>query len=92
MNQLKLNGITEGIINKILLVAKEQKLTSGRDAKSIAAVACYIASKIGGEYKTQREVAEIANITEVTIRNRYKEMMNKLTIIVSYYRTIKDYS
>ena len=83
-NQLGFNGIAEGIAHKILLAAKEQKLTSGRGAKSIAAAACYIASKIGGDCKTQREVAEVANITEVTIRNRYKEMMNKLEIIVSY--------
>ena len=32
------------------------------------------------EKKTQREVADIAGITEVTIRNRYKELIEKLDL------------
>jgi len=31
-----------------------------------------------GERRTQREVAEIAQVTEVTIRNRYKELVERL--------------
>jgi len=34
------------------------------------------------ERKTQREIAEIATVTEVTIRNRYKELLEKLMIEV----------
>jgi transcription initiation factor TFIIB len=83
-NQVGLNGTTEGIAYKILRGARKQKLTSGRGAKSIAAAACYIASIISGEYRTQREFAEAADLTEVTIRNRYKEMMKRLKIIVSF--------
>jgi DNA-binding NarL/FixJ family response regulator len=30
------------------------------------------------EKKTQREVADVAGITEVTIRNRYKELIERL--------------
>ncbi|MDP6293815.1 MAG: sigma factor-like helix-turn-helix DNA-binding protein, partial [Candidatus Woesearchaeota archaeon] len=33
-----------------------------------------------GEKKTQREVADVAGITEVTIRNRYKELLEKLKL------------
>ncbi len=83
-NQIGLDGLTEGIAHKILVGAKKQKLTSGRSAKSIAAAACYIASVITGNYKTQREVAEAADLTEVTIRNRYKEMIRQLKIIISF--------
>ena len=82
-NQIGLDGITEGIAHKILIGAKKQKLTSGRGAKSIAAAACYIASILAGDYRTQREVADAADLTEVTIRNRYKEMMKRLKIIIS---------
>ena len=35
---------------------------------------------INDEKKTQREVADIAGITEVTIRNRYKELIEKLNL------------
>lgn len=83
-NLLGLTGVAEGIAHKILSGAKKQKLTSGRGAKSIAAAACYIASIISGEGKTQREVAEAADLTEVTIRNRYKEMMRRLSVIISF--------
>jgi transcription initiation factor TFIIB len=33
---------------------------------------------LNNEKKTQREVADVAGITEVTIRNRYKELLEKL--------------
>jgi transcription initiation factor TFIIB len=46
----------------------------------MAAAAIYIASVLCGERRTQRDVAEIAGVTEVTIRNRYKELANKLDI------------
>ncbi|MCK5031262.1 MAG: transcription initiation factor IIB, partial [Thermoplasmatales archaeon] len=39
-----------------------------------------IASVLCGEQRTQREVAETAGVTEVTIRNRYKELAEKLDI------------
>jgi transcription initiation factor TFIIB len=32
--------------------------------------------------RTQREVADVAGVTEVTIRNRYKELTEKLNIKV----------
>lgn len=81
-NQLGLNGKTEGVAHKIVRGAKKQRLTSGRGAKGISAATCYIASAISGERRTQREIAEAADVTEVTIRNRYREMMNRLLIIV----------
>jgi len=33
-----------------------------------------------GEKRTQREVADVAGVTEVTIRNRYKELIKKLKL------------
>ena len=38
----------------------------------------YVAALMNDEKKTQREVADVAGITEVTIRNRYKELIEKL--------------
>ncbi|MEM1586373.1 MAG: transcription initiation factor IIB [Candidatus Bathyarchaeia archaeon] len=81
-NQLALQGKVEEIANKILLVASGLRLTSGRGPMGIAAAASYIASVLIGEKRTQREVAEIANVTEVTIRNRYKELTDHLLFIV----------
>lgn len=77
-NQLTMQGKVEEIAHKILTAAKELKLTSGRGPTGIAAAASYIASVLTGERKTQREIAEIAQVTEVTIRNRYKELVDRL--------------
>jgi transcription initiation factor TFIIB len=48
----------------------------------MAAAVSYIASILAGERKTQREIAEIAQVTEVTIRNRYKELAERLQFTV----------
>jgi transcription initiation factor TFIIB len=57
-------------------------LTAGKDPTGMAAAALYIAGLIEGERRTQQEVAGAAHITEVTVRNRYKEMVQKLNLKV----------
>jgi transcription initiation factor TFIIB len=63
---------------KILRKAKKLDITSGKGPTGVAAAAIYIACVLTGEKRTQREVASIVNVTEVTIRNRYKELVEKL--------------
>ncbi len=63
---------------EIVEKARELDLTSGRGPQGIAAAALYIAATMYGIRKTQREIAEVAGVTEVTIRNRYKELVEKL--------------
>ena len=82
-NELALHGKVEEVAHKILKVAGKLRLTSGRGPKGVAAAASYVASKVVGECRTQREFAEAADITEVTIRNRYKEIMERLLIVIS---------
>ena len=65
---------------KILKKADISELTSGRGPAGIAAAALYVSALINDEKKTQREVADVAGITEVTIRNRYKELIDRLGI------------
>jgi transcription initiation factor TFIIB len=36
-----------------------------------------------GEKKTQKEVADVAGVTEVTIRNRYRELKKELGLKVN---------
>ena len=72
-NNLELDGVTEGIAHQINLGAKEQKLTAGRGAKSIAAAACYIAARIVGNYRTQREVADARR----TNRSYYQKQIQR---------------
>ncbi|MEX0911652.1 MAG: TFIIB-type zinc ribbon-containing protein, partial [Nitrosopumilaceae archaeon] len=52
--------------------ALEKGLVRGRSISVLIASALYVACVLNGESKTQKDVAEAAGITEVTIRNRYK--------------------
>ena len=81
-NRLSFDGKTEDIAHKIFFGAKELKLTSGRSPTGVAAATIYIASILSGNGRTQNEVAEIAQVTEVTIRNRYKELVERLQLII----------
>jgi transcription initiation factor TFIIB len=79
-NKLMISGRTEGIAIKMLEVAKKMRLTSGRSPTGIAAAAVYLATVITNERRIQREIAKVASVTEVTIRNRYQELSEKLLI------------
>jgi len=79
-SQLKLSSEVQLKTFDILRSATNKELTSGRGPTGLAAATLYIASVLCGERRTQREVAEIAGVTEVTIRNRYKELIEKLQI------------
>jgi len=77
---LHLSPKTQNQALKILKKADISELTSGRGPAGIAAAALYVAALLNDEKKTQREVADVAGITEVTIRNRYKELIDRLGI------------
>jgi transcription initiation factor TFIIB len=79
-SELKLSGDVRAKTVEILQEAAHQELTSGRGPTGMAAASLYIASILCGERRTQREVADVAGVTEVTIRNRYKELAEKLDI------------
>jgi transcription initiation factor TFIIB len=57
---------------QILKMAIESQTSAGKDPMGLAAAALYVACVKEGENKTQKDVAEAAGVTEVTIRNRYK--------------------
>jgi transcription initiation factor TFIIB len=77
---LHLSPKTQSDALRILQKADISELTSGRGPAGIAAAALYVAALLNDEKKTQREVADVAGITEVTIRNRYKELVDKLNL------------
>ncbi|BAB60249.1 transcription initiation factor B [TFB] [Thermoplasma volcanium GSS1] len=81
-SKLKLSMDTRNKALEILRDAENVGLTSGKGPTGVAAAAIYIASLITGERRTQRAVAEVAGVTEVTIRNRYKELTEKLKLNV----------
>ncbi len=79
-SSLRLSPETRAKSIEILEKAQKVELTSGRGPTGIAAAALYVSALINGEKRTQREVADVAGVTEVTIRNRYKELLEKLDL------------
>jgi len=77
-NELGLSPQTTTKAIEILKKALKKEITSGKGPMGIAAASLYVAALLTGEKKTQREVADVAGVTEVTIRNRYKELLEQL--------------
>ena len=82
-SELNLSGEVQEEGRKILESAISNGLISGRGPTGVAAAAVYIAGLLKGERRTQKEVANVAGVTEVTIRNRYRELKKRLNIEVS---------
>jgi transcription initiation factor TFIIB len=57
---------------EMIRMALDAKISAGKGPMGLAATALYIACVLNGENKTQKDVAEAAGVTEVTLRNRYR--------------------
>jgi len=74
-SDLDLSEEVERRARQLLQNAKEKGVHSGKSPVGLAAAAVYAASLLTNEKVTQNEVSEVANISEVTIRNRYHELL-----------------
>jgi transcription initiation factor TFIIB len=74
-SDLGLSEEVERRARQLLDNAKKQGVHSGKSPVGLAAAAVYAASLLTNEKVTQSEVSEVANISEVTIRNRYHELL-----------------
>jgi transcription initiation factor TFIIB len=75
-----ISGDTQGLAIKILRQARIKRAASGKDPMGLAAAALYIACLQNNEKKTQKDIAEAAGVTEVTVRNRYKSLKRQLDL------------
>ncbi len=80
---LKLGPSVQEEAVKLIKKAVKKGLISCRGPTGVAAAALYIASAEHGEKRTQKEVADVAGVTEVTIRNRYRELKKELNLKVN---------
>jgi transcription initiation factor TFIIB len=79
-SELELTEEVQAKANEIINTTAEAGLLSGKSPTGFAAAAIYAASLLCNQKKTQREVAEVAQVTEVTIRNRYQEQIEAMGI------------
>jgi len=74
-SDLELSDETELRAKELLTNAKEKGIHSGKSPVGLAAAAVYAAALLTNEKTTQAAVSEVADISEVTIRNRYHELL-----------------
>ena len=79
-NQLKLSAETQTLAIDIIEEAKKKAITSGKSPVGIVGGAIYIASMINKEKRTQSQIAKEIGATEVTVRNRYKDLIDNLDL------------
>jgi transcription initiation factor TFIIB len=72
---LDLSDEAENRARSLLRNAKEKGVHSGKSPVGLAAAAVYAAALLTNEKTTQAAVSEVADISEVTIRNRYHELL-----------------
>jgi len=73
-SKLKITEKTKRYAVKILKETQERKESAGKEPMGLAAAALYLSCVKNGMSVTQREIADVAGVTEVTIRNRYKSL------------------
>lgn len=78
VSRLGLGLEVQRLAAQIVDEAKRLGLAAGKDPSGLAAAAVYLAAIRVGEKRTQRQVAEAAEVTEVTVRTRYRELAESL--------------
>ena len=73
--ELELSDEAERRARELLRVAKNRGIHSGKNPVGLAAAAVYAAGLLTNEKVTQSEVSDVADVSEVTIRNRYQELL-----------------
>ena len=75
-----ISGKTQGLAIQLLRDTKKKLAHSGKDPMGMAAAALYIACLLNKENKTQRDLADVIGMTDVTIRTRYNTIKDALKL------------
>ena len=75
-----ISGKAQGAAIAILREARRKRAAAGKDPMGLAAAALYIACLQHNKKKTQKDIADAAGVTEVTVRNRYKALKKQLNL------------
>lgn len=80
VSNLGLNIDVEKLAIKILNNYLKDACIKGKNPKGLCAGAIYLATKLRNAKITQKEISTVIQITDVTLRSRYKEIMNGIDI------------
>lgn len=79
-NIAKLGERTKRQAAEIMSNVTKKEISAGKDPMGLAASILYLSSIKTGEIITQSDIARAAGVTEVTVRNRAKEVRDKLEL------------
>jgi transcription initiation factor TFIIB len=77
-NNANLSEKTKHQALHIMNEVAEKEISVGKNPMGLAATVLYVSCVKTGENKTQKDIAEAASVTEVTIRNRLKDLESKI--------------
>jgi transcription initiation factor TFIIB len=77
-NQAGISERTRRLAMKTMNELVEMEISAGKLPMGLAATVLYMSCLKNGEDKTQRDIADAAGVTEVTIRNRFNDLKTKL--------------
>ena len=83
VSDLDLSDEVERRARELIEAARGDGLLSGKSPVGLAAAAVYAAALLCNEKVTQNDVSEVADISEVTIRNRYKELLEAGDVVTA---------
>jgi transcription initiation factor TFIIB len=62
-------------------IVTEIEISAGKDPMGLAATVIYASCLRTGEIKTQKEIASAADITDMTLRSRLKDLKRHLDLL-----------
>ena len=80
ISELELTLNCHKTAKRIIRMAESHGLTSGRCPTGICAASIYASCLLENERRTQRDIARVSCVTEVTVRNRFSELAENLDI------------
>jgi len=78
-NKTNLSEKTKRHALNIMEKVTENQISAGKDPMALAATVLYISSIKTGENISQKDVSNAAGITDVTLRNRFKDLTTHMT-------------
>ena len=79
-NLVKLSEKTKRQAAEIMSNVMKEEISAGKDPMGLVASILYLSSIKTGEVVTQMSIARAAGVTEVTVRNRSKDIKSKLQL------------
>ncbi|MEM2760741.1 MAG: transcription initiation factor IIB [Nitrososphaerales archaeon] len=79
--KLEVSELTSRKALNLIRKAQERSIAVGKNPKVLAAAALYVASQLTHEKRKLREVTKAAGVSDVTLRNRSKELKGLINVL-----------